>query len=462
MKRGHGQSTFRHTSTYNCSAEELYLWHSRPGALQRLLPPWEKTDVLKQTGGIDPGGRVELKMYAGPFPFRFKASHIENIRGTMFKDIQEKGPFSSWSHTHFFEDNDKKAKLTDHIEYALPAHKLLPPFITKSVTAKLEKLFAHRQRVLADDLALHQKCSTRPLRILISGASGILGRELLPLLKTGGHQVWTLVRREPETKKNEIFWDPAKGILNRGDLPELDGVIHLAGEYIGLGRWGEERKQRVLDSRIKGTGLLCRTLAGLNKPPGVFLCASAVGYYGNCGKKIVEESHPPGTDFISEVCRKWEQSAEPAQAAGIRTVFMRLGVALTPKGGGLQKILSSSPLGFIRRFGSGLQYISWMSSDDMISAMLHALTCETLEGPLNIAAPEPITNLELMHTLARITGRPLLFPVSAKILRLLYGQMASEILLSGCRISTRKLQDSGFTFRHPSLTGALENILGIK
>lgn len=459
MKKKTATSVFTYQSTYPCSAEELYLWHSRQGALERLLPPWEDTTVLSKKGGIEPGGRVELKIHAGFLPLHYHAHHVENIYGKMFKDIQAKGPFSSWSHSHFFQDSTGGATLQDRVEYALPGHRFLPPFIHNQVRKSLARMFAYREKTLQQDIALHNCYSKTPLKILVSGSSGVLGRELIPLLTTGGHHVWTLVRRKPDVEKNEIYWDPEKGILNEEELPELDAVIHLAGEYIGLGRWQEERKQRVVDSRVYGTELLTRTIAARKRPPKVFLCASAVGYYGDCLEEWVDESHPGGRDFISTVCSLWEASAEPALKAGIRTVFMRLGVGLTPRGGGLQRILNSGPLGFIRRFGSGKQYISWMSTDDMVSAMLHCLTCETLEGPVNIAAPEPVTNMELMRTIAKVTKRPLLFPIPSTILTAIYGQMASEILLSGCRVSTKKLQDSGFTFRHPTLEIALRSLL---
>ncbi|MGB3223317.1 MAG: TIGR01777 family oxidoreductase [Desulforhopalus sp.] len=455
-----GPVVFEHRSEYPCPAEELYNWHGRPGALERLLPPWQDTSVLSRQGNIEPGTTVELKMHAGPFPFRFRARHIENLPGKMFRDIQEKGPFAHWSHSHYFSDTSNGALLKDEIEYSLPAHRLLPSFITNHVTKSLQQLFQHRQALLRADIDLHQKSSRVPLRILVSGASGVIGRDLLPLLTTGGHQVFTLVRRRPDPDKGEIYWDPAKGILNTDDLPEVDAVIHLAGEYIGLSRWKEEKKRRVIDSRIKGTRLLAEILAARTSPPKVFLCASAIGYYGDCQERIIDETHPPGDDFISEVCRLWEKGTEPAKDAGIRTVFMRLGIGLTPRGGALQRILTTSPFGFIRRFGTGNQYISWISRDDMVSAMLHTLSCEALEGPLNIAAPEPVTNAEFMLMLARVTGRPLLFPLPGWFLTMIYGQMASEILLSGCRVSTQKLQDSGFKFRHPTLEMALRSLLG--
>ncbi len=399
-------------------------------------------------------------MHLGPFPFHYHGRHLENIPGRMFRDVQEKGPFAHWSHSHFFEDTPEGAQLTDMVDYSLPGHDLVPERIKNFVTGNLKRMFHYRETVLREDILLHNRCSRRSLRLLVSGASGVLGRDLLPLLTTGGHQVFTLVRRTADKAKGEIFWDPEKSILNESDLPELDGIIHLAGEYIGMSRWSEDKKRRVLDSRVNGTELLVRTLAERSKPPEVFLSASAVGYYGDCGDTITSETAPPGTGFMSEVCSRWEHAAQLAGDAGIRTVFLRLGVGLTPRGGALRRIFAASPCGYIRRFGTGKQFISWISADDMISAMLHALTCTSLSGPLNIAAPEPTTNLQFMETLARITGRPLLCPLPARLLQMMYGQMAREILLSSCRVATKKLQDSGFHFRHPSLEKTLEALLG--
>ena len=460
MKNTKPRSIFTHRSIYPCSAAELHAWHNRSGALERLLPPWDDTTVLAKSGGIEPGGQVLLNMHFGPFPFHYQGRHLENIPGKMFRDIQEKGPFAHWSHSHFFEDTSEGAELRDEVEYSLPGHSLIPQKIRNLVTESLRRMFRYREAVLREDILLHKRCATRPLRILVSGASGVLGRDLLPLLTTGGHQVFTLVRRRPDLLQGEIFWDPAQNILRGDDLPELDGVIHLAGEYIGLARWSEDKKRRVIDSRVNGTELLTRTLAALPRPPKVFLSASATGYYGDCGDAEVSEAALPGSGFISEVCSRWEQTTEPARRAGIRTVLMRLGVGLTPRGGALRRILAASPFGYIRRFGTGQQYISWISSDDMISTMLHALTCPSLTGPLNIAAPEPATNLQFMQILARITGRPLLCPLPAKLLHIIYGQMASEILLSSCRVATQKLTDSGFCFRHPNLEMALRALLG--
>jgi uncharacterized protein len=451
--------TFVYSSHFPCSAHDLYTWHSRTGALERLIPPWENTCVVARQGGISPGGRVEMRMHLGPVPYRWIAHHVEDKTGVMFKDIQKKGPFSSWSHSHIFTDVKDGALLEDRIEFSLPVHGLLPGFAKHHIHKILQKVFRYRHATLREDILLHQTCSRTPLRILVSGASGVLGRALVPFLTTGGHRVWTLVRRRPAPDKQEIQWDPMAGTIDARALPDLDAVIHLAGEYIGLNRWTAEKKQRVIESRTFGTSLLAGTIAAMPVPPKVFLSASAVGYYGDSQKRSLDENAPVGKDFISSVCELWEKAASPAEEAGIRTVLMRIGVVLTPKGGALQQLLRTAACGFFRRFGSGRQLVSWIGIDDAIGAMLHCLTCTDLRGPVNIAAPAPVTNMELMQVLSTVLHRPLLPPLPAKILQTIYGQMASEILLSGCDVSTAKLTASGYRFRHVTLEGLLRSQL---
>ncbi len=196
---------FEYQAEYPCSAEELYNWHSRQGALERLLPPWQKITVVARQGGIEPGGMVELAMHAGFFPYRYRARHIENIPGIMFRDIQEKGPFASWCHSHYFSNSAEGALLKDQVEYVLPGHRFLPGFIKTYAQNSLQRIFRHRQQLLTEDIRLHQRSSAAPLRILVTGASGVIGHDLLPLLTTGGHQVFTLVRRRPDPAHGEIL-----------------------------------------------------------------------------------------------------------------------------------------------------------------------------------------------------------------------------------------------------------------
>lgn len=454
------KNQFVFASDFPCSARSLYNWHTREGALERLIPPWENTRVITRQGGIAPGATTVLRMHAGPIPFTYRARHIADQPGHLFEDTQEKGPFAALTHTHSFTDTTTGARLEEKIQYRLPGQFFLPKHITTHVEETLRRVFTYRHQTLLDDVKLHNYCSTKPLRVLMTGASGVLGQAVIPLLTTGGHEVWTLVRRQPDPAKQEIHWDPEKGIIDSAALPKIDGVIHLAGDSLLGSRWTKVKKQRVIDSRVQGTELLARTLAEMASPPKVMLSASAVGYYGNCLECAMTEEDNSGLDFISDVCAMWERAARPAQQSGIRTVFMRIGVVLTPRGGALQDLLRTGSIGFFSSFGKGDQYISWISVDDMISAMLHALTSDDLIGPVNIAAPEPVTNRQLMQTLADVMHRPLLPSIPAGMLKMLYGDMASEVMLSGCRVSTRKLQESGYQFRHDSLEKALRCLLG--
>lgn len=455
--------TFRTTSHYpSCTPEQLYKWHKRDGALERLLPPWQKIKILKKSRGITPGSTVKLQIYSGPLgliriPFTARHTQAEPYR--FFQDTQEKGPFSYWTHTHLFHKKNDGCALEDKVDYSLPFHKILPNFIQRYVKQNLQKMFHYRVKTLQEDMLLHTRCSKNPMRILISGASGVLGKDLVPLLSTGGHEVWRLVRTRADITQREIQWDPQADTLDIPSTLHFDAVIHLAGEYIGLHRWTAARKERVLQSRINGTTLLVNKLATMQKKPSVFLCASATGYYGNSSDIKITEEHSPGESFISEVCKQWEAAAVRAEESGIRTVLLRFGVGLTPRGGALQRILEVSLFGYLRYFGSGDQMISWISSDDMIAATLHCLS-HNIRGAVNIVSPEPVTNREFMQQLSAITKKPLLLPFPAWLIRLIYGDMAKEMLLASTHISCKKLIDSGFHFRHPNLTTALKALLG--
>lgn len=453
-------SRFQYVSDFEVTKELLYSFHANPGALDRLLPPWENTSILRRAHSIAPGSRVELKMHFGPIPFTYKALHIKEQPVEMFQDIQEKGPFRSWSHTHLFDETQNGARLTDLVDYQLPLQSFLPRNFTRFVEKELTRTFRHRKEVLNHDLSLHKRYSTTPLTILISGASGVVGRHLVPFLTTGGHSVYTLVRRQADAKKNEIYWDPAKDEIDIKSIPDIDVVIHLAGEYIGLGRWSDERKKRVVDSRVQGTSLLVKTMAQLKQKPKVFLSSSAIGYYGDTKTEPIDETRGPGKDFLSSVCSIWEESARPAENLGIRTVIMRMGVALSCKGGALEKLVKA-PIGYVRRFGNGRQMFSWLSMDDLLGAILHCIKTESISGPINLVSPNPVSNEEMISTMAKLTGRPFLPGVPAPVLKMLYGDMAREILLSGCHALPDKLINSGFTFSYLTLEETLRSQLGI-
>ena len=452
---------FQKQSTFSCTAKELYRWHERAGALQRLLPPWEDTAVIERSGGLGAGGKTLLRLHLGIIPFTFEAKHIQAISGKMFEDHQEKGPFALWQHKHYFSDTVDGALMKDHVSYTLRAQKVLPAFVRKFAARALARTFHHRHTRLQHDILRHNQYSQNSMNILISGASGVLGRELIPFLTTGGHKVWTLVRRKAHPESNEIYWNPATGEIDTGAIPQIDAVIHLAGEYIGLGRWNKEKKEAVIKSRQDGTTLLAQTVANLSPKPKVFLSSSATGFYGSSKSKDISEEHPSGDGFMADVCREWEYATTPAREAGIRTVCMRMGVVLSAKGGALHRLLQIAPLGFPKSFGSGEQFTSWISVDDLVSATLHCLHTNSVKGPVNIAAPTPVTNAQLIATLAQLTKRPILPPVPTSFLTTFYGEMAHEIALASCHVSSKKLEDSGFIFSHNHLEDAIRSQLGI-
>lgn len=294
-------------------------------------------------------------------------------------------------------------------------------------------------------------------QIAITGASGLIGSSLVPALTVAGHRVTRLVRSAPEA--DEIPWNPATGELDPVRLEGMDGVVHLAGENIAGGWWTTERKRRILESRVQGTRLLAGVLAGLKSPPRVLVSASAVGYYGDRGDSILTEESPPGEGFLAGVAEAWESATELARVVGIRVVNLRLGIVLTPAGGALAQMLRPFGLGLGGPLGNGRQWMSWIALDDAIGALLHTLAIETLTGPVNAVAPEPVTNADFTRTLGRVLHRPTGFRVPAPVLRLTLGEMADALLLSSTRVFPHRLQESGYRFHHPSLEGALRHVL---
>lgn len=301
------------------------------------------------------------------------------------------------------------------------------------------------------------------MKIIISGATGLVGSALVPVLLADGHQVTRLVRQhgqaQPKPGTNEALWNPTTGQIDAGALEGHDGVVHLAGENVADGRWTEEKKRRIRDSRVKGTKLLAETVARFDAPPRVFISASAIGFYGDRGAELVNEDSAPGADFLSGVCREWEAAADAARQAGMRVVHLRIGVVLSGKGGALAKMLTPFKLGAGGKVGSGEQYMSWIALDDVIGAIKHALGNEQIAGPVNLVAPGAATNAEFTKTLGGVLGRPTLLPVPAFAARLAFGEMADALLLSSARVEPARLNATGYQFQYPHLEGALRHAL---
>jgi len=445
----------------NAPAAEVFRWHARPGALERLTPPWEPVEVVEHTGGIENGARVVLRVRIGPFAQRWVSEHRDYQEGRQFRDVQVEGPFARWEHTHRIEpDGPSACSLEDHIEYALPLG-ALGQLGEGFVRQKLERMFAYRHRITVGDTEMQARYEgVPPMKVLVSGASGLIGSALVPLLATGGHVVIRLVRLPPKPGAVEIHWDPASGIRDPAQLEGLDAVVHLAGENIAAGRWTEERKVKIRESRVQGTRTLCEALARLSQPPKVLLSASAIGYYGDRGDEVLHEESPPGRGFLPEVCKAWEEAAAPAAQKGIRVVFPRIGIVLSPAGGALAKMLLPFKLGAGGVIGSGKQYMSWIALDDVVGALYHALMTDALRGPVNLVAPHPVTNSEFTRTLGQVLHRPTLLPVPAFAARLAFGEMADDLLLASARIEPKRLLATQYSFRCPELAGALRHVLG--
>jgi uncharacterized protein (TIGR01777 family) len=442
-------------------AEEVFRWHTRPGALERLTPPWEPVEVVERSGGVGDGDRAVLRMRMGPFRRRWVAEHRDYQEGHHFRDVQVAGPFASWEHTHTVQpEGAGTCTIEDRIEYALPLGPVGRLLGGGLVRRKLERAFAYRHEVLRHDLAAHARAGKRALSVLVSGARGLVGSALVPFLTTGGHQVMRLTRSAPRPLERAVAWDPAKGALEGAALEGFDAVVHLAGESIASGRWTAAKKARIRDSRVEGTRLLATALSRLSRPPGVLVCASAIGYYGDRGEEVLTEESGSGGGFLAEVCREWEAAADPARDKGIRVVHLRFGVIFSPAGGALAAMLVPFRLGAGGRVGSGRQYLSWIALDDAVGVIHHSLVTADLSGPVNAVAPSPVTNREFTKTLGRVLGWPTLFPVPALGARLAFGEMANELLLASTLVQPARLLASGYPFRYPELGGALRHLLG--
>ena len=302
------------------------------------------------------------------------------------------------------------------------------------------------------------------MQILVSGSQGFIGSALVPRLTSGGHRVIRLIRASGPLSSSpsepRVAWNPAATTFDASALDGLDAVIHLAGESLAAGRWTPARKAAIRESRVHGTRVLCEALARLSKPPNVVIIASATGYYGDRGEEALTEASAPGSGFLAEVCRDWEQAAEPAARRGIRLVQARFGVVLSPSGGALAKMLMPFTLGCGGPLGHGWQYLSWVSIDDVLGAILHLLTNDGVRGPVNIVSPQPVTNRDFARALGRVLRRPALLSVPAFVLRLLLGELADEALLASARVLPSKLLASGYTFRDPRVEDALRRLLG--
>jgi len=429
--------------------DEVFAWHTRPGAMRRLVPPWQPMRVVKETESLADGtailglpaglrwiARHDPAGYDPPYQFR----DVLSSRGLMSLPPRVIG---WWRHTHRYSDAGRgTTRVHDIVDTTVPA-------------VALRSTFAYRHRQLAEDLAAHSDAAAvgaRELTIAITGSSGLVGIALGAFLSTGGHRVIRLVRGEP-TNGNERRWVPSEPAADL--LDGVDAVIHLAGESIA-GRFTEEHRRAIRDSRIGPTRRLAEVAASTGGRLTTFISASAIGFYGyDCGDTELDEDSPRGDGFLAEVVADWEAATAPASAAGVRVVLARTGLVLSKSGGLLSKLRPLFALGLGGRLAGGRQYMPWISLDDQIRALVFAIENTALAGPVNLTGPAPVTNSEFTAALGRATKRPTPWLVPGFALKTLLGEFAEEGLLGGQRAVPAALERAGFTFNHNTIGEAL-------
>lgn len=451
-----------YSSPMPASAETLFAWHERPGAFERLVPPWAPVS-LASFEGIRDGQRAVLLIGKPPARIRWVAEHADYIAGRQFRDIQRQGPFHRWDHTHRMEPVDAtSSRLVDALSYDLPLGRLGDWAGGGLIRRQLDSQFAYRHATTRADLRVHQAINPagRSLRIAVSGATGVVGRLLTAFLTTGGHQVLRLVRR-PSAAPDAVYWNPDTGEIDAGRLEGLDAVVHLAGESIMALRWTPAKRARIEQSRVRGTHLIADTLARLKAPPAAFLSASGIAIYGDRGNEAIDERTPTSNaTFLARVCAAWEGATGPAAAAGIRTVLLRIGVVLTPRGGALAQLVRPFAFGAGVQAGRSADFMSWIAPDDLVYAIAHLLMNSAASGAVNLVGPNPVTQRDFTATLGRVLRRPVAGRVPQALTRAILGQMVDETLFQSLRLAPARLVDDGFIFQYPDLESTLRHQLG--
>ena len=467
---------FERVSRYPYPRATVFAWHTRPGAFARLSPPGMATALKPLTNGIEVGSETELlishPLVAGllphvprrgmrkgaPIGVRWLVRHVELVANERFVDEQVSGPFRSWRHEHMFTDGPGGSTIiTDRVTWALPVS--IPGGIDQAlVEMQLDGLFAFRERQLRDDLDLHTRLAAPPRRVVVAGASGLIGTQLCALLTTGGHTVTRLVRGSAKGQPDAVRWDPAQRRLDVAALEGADAVVNLSGESIA-GRFTRAHKEKVLASRLDATNTLASAVTAAKVP--ALVQASAIGYYGaRRPGELLTEASDPGQDLLAGVVRAWEAAAQPAADAGVRVAQLRTGIVLSEGGGALAPQVPLFSVGLGGRLGAPNAWMSWIGLDDTVRAYLHTILTDVVEGPTNLVAPRPVTNQEFATTLGRVLHRPAAVPTPSIGPKLLLGAEGYDQMIdTDQRVASQKLSESGFWFAQGTLADALRHAL---
>lgn len=441
---------------------EAFAWHERPGALGRLTPPWAAMTVEQAPAGLQVGTQVILRTGIGPIRPRWVAEHTVYDPPHEFRDVQRSGPFAQWDHRHRFEElPGGRSALTDEVTYRLPFGRLGEVVGGPILHRRIARMFAYRQDRTRADLAAHSHYEEHRMKVAITGASGMIGRALTAFLTTGGHEVLPMVRRT--AAPGEVAWDPDRGLVEVEKLRGVDAVVHLAADPLQPRPLTEEKRRSMRDSRVNGTRTIATALATMTDRPPTLVTASGSNVYGDRGDEILTEDSSLGSEgFLTLMAREWEAAAEPARQAGIRVVAVRTGIVLDRAATIMKALGTVTRLGATAPVGPGSQYWPWVSIHDAVGMYLHALATPAIDGPLNVCAPEPVTNEEFTRTLARVLRRPVL-PVHVPRFvpaLLLRRELADGLLFTSMRMVPAKAEATGYTFASPDLEQTLRDLYG--
>ena len=456
---------FTHKKQYEASKQELWNWYNSPGAFRRIMPEWEGIKPV-QVGSLKDGEETIFKVSIGPIKRKWIARHHSVVENETFSDRMMKGPFGKWNHQHSFVGSGNNTEIQDTIDWKLPLHILTGWTAAITVIPRMNQMFRYRSEKVANDLTQIKKTRDLPRqRVLVSGSTGMIGLQLCAFLEAAGHEVHRLLRIDSKlpadiNSENIIRWNDKTGDVIKGDMNGFDSVIHLAGAGIGDKRWSPKRKDIIRNSRVIPTTNLSKILAGLDQPPKAFLSGSAIGYYGDQGTTLVDESSSKGDGFLSNICSEWEQASSVAEEAGIRVSHLRSGIVISPLGGALAKLLLPTKMGGGGPVGGGHQIQSWISLDDEIYAIHHLMMQDTSQGAYNLTSPNSVSQKVFAKKLGRVLRRPAFMPLPKFALQLMFGEMGKVLIIEGQDVKPTRLQESGFVFTYSDLENCLRNCLG--
>jgi len=445
---------FKYESFLPFSQEDVFAWHMREGALDRMIPPWVNTQINKRGRPDVVGSKTVFHFSLGPYHTDWVSEHTSFTPNKEFVDEQRKGPFRYFRHTHKVEDVEGGCILKDTVEYATPF------FLSKiQVEKHLERQFSFRHKRLLTDLSVFSRYDKTPKKILVSGSHGMVGAALCSFLSSIGADVWKLHRGLSDPAGKVIGWDPIHDGKSGEEFEGFDAVIHLAGENIGKNRWSLRQKERIFQSRCRDTWLLAQILSRLNKPPQVFISASAVGIYADLPGSALTESSPYGTDFLADLCKHWEKASDILAQIGVRICSTRFGYILSPKGGLLRQLLPAFRLGLGGRLGSGEQMFPWVALDDVVYGIYHCIMNKKVGAAVNITAPSPVSQEFFAKTVAKVLHSPNFASVPEWLLRLLLGERADALILKSIQAVPERLLQTGYRFCYTDLESFLKESL---